>query len=91
MVGRLTGLAYTLTNSELRARVHEITKDSYEIGVEWLRTFDERGLPMPAEVLGAIRFQNDFHAHLYRPLTTGITNTTENDHRGASLGSPVAT
>jgi AcrR family transcriptional regulator len=50
-VGRLTGLAYTLTNSELRARVHEITKSSYEFGAEWLRAFDERELPMPADVL----------------------------------------
>jgi AcrR family transcriptional regulator len=50
-VGRLTGLAYTLTNSELRARVHEITKGSYEIGAEWLRTFDASELPMPADVL----------------------------------------
>jgi anti-sigma factor RsiW len=50
-VGRLTGIAYTLTNSELRARVHEITKGSYEVGAEWLRTFDESELPMPADVL----------------------------------------
>jgi TetR/AcrR family acrAB operon transcriptional repressor len=50
-VGRLTGLAYALTNSELRARVHEITKGSYEFGAEWLRTFDESELPMPADVL----------------------------------------
>src|SRR5262245_39729344 len=50
-VGRLTGLAYTLNNAELRSRVHEITKDSYAFGAEWLRTFDERELPMPADVL----------------------------------------
>jgi AcrR family transcriptional regulator len=50
-VGRLTGLAYALTNSELRARVHEITKGSYEVGAEWLRTFDGSELPMPADVL----------------------------------------
>jgi hypothetical protein len=50
-VGRLTGLAYTLTNSELRARVKEVTKDSYEVGTEWLRTFNTRELPMPAELL----------------------------------------
>jgi len=50
-VGRLTGLAYALTSAELRARVHEITKDSYEIGAEWLRTFDADELPMPADVL----------------------------------------
>ena len=50
-VGRLTGLAYALKNAELRARVHEITKASYEFGAEWLRTFDESELPMPADVL----------------------------------------
>jgi AcrR family transcriptional regulator len=50
-VGRLTGLAYALTSSKLRARVHGITKDSYEIGTEWLRTFDADELPMPADVL----------------------------------------
>jgi hypothetical protein len=50
-LGRLTGIVYTLTNSEPRARVHEITKGSYEVGAEWLRTFDESELPMPADVL----------------------------------------
>jgi AcrR family transcriptional regulator len=50
-VGRLTGLAYALTNAELRARVHDVTKSSYEFGAAWLRTFDERELPMPAEAL----------------------------------------
>ena len=39
-VGRLTGLAYTLKNSELRARVHDITRSSYELGAEWLALFD---------------------------------------------------
>jgi AcrR family transcriptional regulator len=51
-VGRLTGLAYTLSNADLRARVREITASSYEIGAEWLRTLgDERELPMPPEHL----------------------------------------
>ena len=51
-VGRLTGLAYTLTNADLRARVHEVTAGSYEMGAEWLRQLgDERDLPMPAESL----------------------------------------
>ena len=50
-VGRLTGIAYALTSSELRARVHQVTKDSYEFGAEWLRTFDASELPMPADVL----------------------------------------
>jgi AcrR family transcriptional regulator len=47
-VGRLTGVAYALTNPELRARVREITARSYDVGAEWLRTQgDERELPMP--------------------------------------------
>jgi AcrR family transcriptional regulator len=50
-VGRLTGLAYTLKNRELRSRVHEITKSSYEFGAEWLRTFDASRLPMKPELL----------------------------------------
>jgi AcrR family transcriptional regulator len=50
-VGRLTGLAYTLKNSELRARVHDITKSSYEFGAEWLDLFDRSELPMPPKQL----------------------------------------
>jgi AcrR family transcriptional regulator len=50
-VGRLTGLAYALTNDELRARVQDVTRSSYEVGAEWLRGFDERELPMPPEQL----------------------------------------
>jgi AcrR family transcriptional regulator len=51
-VGRLTGLAYALTNDQLRARVQEITASSYAMGAEWLRTLaDESELPMPAEHL----------------------------------------
>lgn len=50
-VGRLTGVAYTLKNPELRARVHEVTKSSYEAGAEWLRGFDARELPMSPEHL----------------------------------------
>jgi AcrR family transcriptional regulator len=50
-IGRLTGLAYTLKRAELRARVVEVTRDSYEFGAEWLRTFDPADLPMPPEDL----------------------------------------
>ena len=50
-VGRLTGLAYTLKNSELRARVHDITRSSYEFGAEWLDLFDRSELPMPPKQL----------------------------------------
>jgi AcrR family transcriptional regulator len=50
-VGRLTGVAYALTSPDLRARVHEITAGSYELGAEWLREFGEHELPMPPEHL----------------------------------------
>ena len=50
-IGRLTGLAYALKNRELRSRVVEVTKDSYEFGAEWLRQFDPAELPMPPEDL----------------------------------------
>jgi len=47
-VGRLTGLAYMLTNPDLQARVREVTAGSFKIGAEWLRTLgDESELPMP--------------------------------------------
>jgi AcrR family transcriptional regulator len=48
-VGRLTGLAYTLTHEELRARVADFTARSYAFGEEWLRSVTkEEDLPMPA-------------------------------------------
>ena len=50
-IGRLTGLAYTLRSGELRARVQQVTKDSYELGAEWLGAFDPRELPMRPEHL----------------------------------------
>src|SRR3954451_19444709 len=36
-VGRLTGLAYTLSHEELRARVESVTAESYAFGEQWLR------------------------------------------------------
>ncbi len=50
-VGRLTGLAYALKNPDLRSRVHDVTKSSYEFGAEWLGTFDRSELPMPPDRL----------------------------------------
>jgi AcrR family transcriptional regulator len=51
-VGRLTGLAYALTNPKFRARVREVTAGSFAFGEEWLRTRgDERELPLPPEHL----------------------------------------
>src|SRR3954468_15585544 len=50
-IGRLTGLAYALRNAELRSRVVEITKSSYDFGAEWLRAFDPGELPMPPDDL----------------------------------------
>ena len=51
-VGRLTGLAYTLTHEELRAKVVELTAHSYAFGEQWLRSVTkEEALPMPANQL----------------------------------------
>jgi AcrR family transcriptional regulator len=51
-VGRLTGMAYALTNEELRARVLQITTSSFDAGAAWVRAVAEEGeLPMPAETL----------------------------------------
>lgn len=50
-VGRLTGLAYALKTPRLRAQVQEVTKNSYDFGAEWLRSFDPRELPMPPDQL----------------------------------------
>ena len=51
-VGRLTGLAYTLTHEELRAKVAEFTAQSYAFGEQWLRSVTkEEDLPMPADQL----------------------------------------
>jgi len=50
-VGRLPGSAYALTHEELRSRVVDVTRDSYDFGVEWLRRFDSAELPMPREQL----------------------------------------
>jgi len=50
-IGRLTGMAYALQKARLRARVAEVTKDSFEFGAEWLRRFDPRELPMPPQDL----------------------------------------
>jgi AcrR family transcriptional regulator len=50
-VGRLTGLAYTLQNADMRARVRDITKASYDAGAEWLGGFPADELPMPSDQL----------------------------------------
>jgi AcrR family transcriptional regulator len=51
-VGRLTGLAYTLTHEELRKQVTEFTAQSYASGERWLRAMTkEEDLPMPADQL----------------------------------------
>jgi AcrR family transcriptional regulator len=51
-VGRLTGLAYTLTHEELRVQVREVTAQSYAFGEQWLRAVTkEEELPIPADQL----------------------------------------
>src|SRR3954454_18600244 len=51
-VGRLTGLAYTLTHEELRVQVRDFTAQSYAFGEQWLRAVTkEEDLPMPPDQL----------------------------------------
>jgi AcrR family transcriptional regulator len=51
-VGRLTGLAYSLTHEEMRAEVREVTAQSYAFGEQWIRAVTkEEDLPMPADQL----------------------------------------
>jgi AcrR family transcriptional regulator len=51
-VGRLTGLAYTLTHEQMRAKVTDFTAQSYEFGEQWLHSVTkEEDLPMPADQL----------------------------------------
>jgi len=51
-MGRLTGLAYTLTHEDMRAQVREVTAQSYAFGEQWLRAVTkEEQLPMPADQL----------------------------------------
>lgn len=51
-VGRLTGMAYALSHREMRARVTEVTAQSYAFGEQWLReAVREEELPMPADQL----------------------------------------
>lgn len=51
-VGRLTGLAYTLTREEMRAQVHDVTAQSYAFGEQWLLSVTKQEeLPMPADQL----------------------------------------
>lgn len=50
--GRLGGMAYALRHEDIRARVRDVTADSFALGADWLRTVAEDGcLPMPAELL----------------------------------------
>lgn len=50
--GRLTGMAYTLCDEELREQVREVTARSYEWGAVWLDSEAKPGeLPMAPELL----------------------------------------
>lgn len=50
--GRLGGMAYALRHEDIRARVRDVTADSFALGADWLRTVaEDGGLPMPAELL----------------------------------------
>ena len=51
-VGALTFRAYALRHDEVRARFRDAMAQGYDAGAAWLRaTFDERELPLDADVL----------------------------------------
>jgi AcrR family transcriptional regulator len=51
-VGFLTGRAYALSHEAIRARVHDLTSESFDAGAAWLRvTADEDELAMPPDIL----------------------------------------
>ena len=52
VVGRLTGMAYAISNEAMGSKVQEVTARSYAAGAAWLDAVaEEGGLPMPPEVL----------------------------------------
>lgn len=51
VVGRLTGMAYAITNDTMQARVQEVTAQSFERGAAWLRSVTRpEDLSMPPEI-----------------------------------------
>ena len=51
-VGRLSGLAYSLEQPELRQQVQDVTAGAFESGAAWLESLpDSKNLPMPPEHL----------------------------------------
>jgi AcrR family transcriptional regulator len=51
-VGRLTGMAYSLSHEELRVQVQKATANNYDWGAAWLSSVTEDGeLPMPPQLL----------------------------------------
>lgn len=52
VVGRLSGLVYSLEHPDVREQVQKVTASSFEMGAAWLDTLaDSENLPMPAEHL----------------------------------------
>jgi AcrR family transcriptional regulator len=50
-VGRLTGMAYAIANDTMRARVRDVTAQSYERGAAWVRSVTRpEDLAMPPEI-----------------------------------------
>jgi AcrR family transcriptional regulator len=51
-IGRLTGMAYALTNTEMLRRIHDVTEQSYALGAEWLNEVaDKAETTLPPETL----------------------------------------
>lgn len=71
-IGRLTGIAHALKHADLQARVHDVTARSFDLGADWLRGFDSRELPMPADQLVRVLHALIEGLVLQRILTPGL-------------------
>jgi hypothetical protein len=73
VVGRLTGLAYAMTDEKMRAQVTQITAESYAFGEEWLRAVtNAEDLPMPTSHLVRVLHALIEGLVLQRLLTPGL-------------------
>lgn len=72
-VGRLSGMAYTLEDPDLRKQVQEITASHFKMGAAWLKTLaDSEHLPLPAEHLVRIVYALTEGLVLQRLLTPDL-------------------
>jgi AcrR family transcriptional regulator len=71
--GRLEGMAHTLGDAELQARVVEATEESLDVGARWLEeVVPEGALPMPADTFIRVVYALSEGLILQRILTPAL-------------------